>query len=148
MDAPNEVTRLIAGEHRHLFSNPTRNRVIDPSNGPRFVDQEHTHIDQVENRLQIGSLFGQRLFGLRAVDDFRLEQRVGGLQLFGALVDQLLEVIAMLQELRFDVLALGDIDTHFQDEGGAVKVGEGKVGDVVVAAIRAGPLPLKGCHGL
>ena len=70
------------------------------------------------------------------------------LQLRRALGHSLLQRLVCLSKRRLGAFDLGDVDPHLQDEGGAVAVGEGEVVDVVVAAVRAGPLPVVGLPGL
>ncbi len=73
---------------------------------------------------------------------------MGRLQLRRALGHPPLQRLVGLFERRLGALDLGNVDPHLQDERGAVAVGEGEVVDVVVAAVRTGPLPVVGLPGL
>src|SRR3974377_376582 len=61
-----------------------------------------------------------------------------------ALPYQILQVLSMLLEFGFGLPALGDVQGHLQDHGGAVDVGEREVVGVNHAPIGAFDLPMMG----
>ncbi len=69
-------------------------------------------------------------------------------QLLGALGDQFLEVMAIGLQFTFGALAFGNVEADLHDQPRAVRVAEGEVVDVVIAAVRAGPFPAVRLAGL
>ena len=53
--------------------------------------------------------------------------------------------MAILFQFRLGLLCFGDVDGQSSRSRGAVDVGEREVGDVVVSAVRPGPLPMVRC---
>ena len=83
----------------------------------------------------------------RLVDVGDLSFGTDGDQRVQAGLDEAPGVLRRLAQLFLRPLALSNIDTHLQDERGAVRVGEWEVENRVVTAVRTGPLPLMGRHG-
>ena len=121
MDAAENVAGLTVAACRQISSDPSGERVVDPLDGAVLVEQEDADVGDVEDGLKL---------------------RVGGLQLTGALLNQFLQVMPVLLPSSASACLRSVTSMPISRmRRRTVGVGEGEVGDVIIAAVRAGPFP-------